>query len=635
MNNVKNVLQVVINIEAAETVQDLKSIIQATIGDVDIIKYAVNPKNVILYIESQPSDKLHTIKIEDSGKKYSIINVVESIIELNSKVYSGTVSEVFSEKELDEPLAAMAILFDTDPQIDYLLTKEFKISNLSSYDGLLSISTDNGLVLIEKQCNVVIDYSTYNPETGTVRLAQTSRSEESKELSERAEKSSQVQLAIQNEQNIVNMREALNMVKDLSDLSEEEIMAEVTKAFEDLESLFEDIENHPSENVFLSDPHKLSADDYLTEIKSLMEIYEISNQNLAEFVFDFGLQFEYLELKKIISDEDTILNVLMDKIRERNPVESRKEPVANDSSSHEGDDTDFIKSETLSEQAFTQMISLLSDFDSNADVQTQENTHSIHEELSTEELESITKGYRTIINIEANVETISFDKFDDMAEKYHIVGWDLSTPNTLSITFIEGTTPESTVKKFHDMMNGLDSRLINTAHFNNLKELEESTKFLAELRNIISDDTDIAQEFINRVKKHNIFVRETMAKMRSALLDMENDFERVLKDEVNLSIDWETLTAFAAKKERTEIRTSGVKKGVKLDVENNNGYSLVKVITNEKNGDFYIPLSLVTDDIRSTYELDDYYYYIEFVPNYAFYEVLVNGHVMLIEKTDL
>ena len=265
----------------------------------------------------------------------------------------------------------------------------------------------------------------------------------------------------------------------------------------------------------------------------------------------------------------------------------------------------------------------------------------VDEEISTEELDFFTKGYRNTTTIIANVETISFDKFDDMAAKYHIVGWDLSTPNTLSIKFIEGTTPESTIQKFHNMMESLDTGWLNTAHFNNLKNLEESTKFLAELRNIISDDTDVAQEFINRVKKHNIFVRETMAKMRSALLDMENDFERVLKDEVNLSIDWETLTAFAAKKERTETRIKGVEFASKTNgIVSVNSIlppsNLVKISTGFVDGDFYIPEHLVTDELRSKYVIDDHYvYYIDDVPDYAFYEIQVNGHYLLIEKTDL
>lgn len=257
----------------------------------------------------------------------------------------------------------------------------------------------------------------------------------------------------------------------------------------------------------------------------------------------------------------------------------------------------------------------------------------VDEEISTEELDSFTKGYRNTTTIVANVETISFDKFDDMAEKYHIVGWDLSTPNTLSIKFIEGTTPESTIKKFHDMMNSLDSGWVNTAHFNSLKNLEESAKFLAELRNVINDDTDVAQEFVNRVKKHNIFVRETMAKMRTALLDMENDFERVLKDEVNLNIDWETLTAFAAKKERTVTTQTGVHYTTNPIEVNIVRVSSTDLSSGEE--EFYIPLNMVTNEIREKYVFQDEALTIQEVPDFAFYQTKINGHFLLIEKTDL
>lgn len=257
----------------------------------------------------------------------------------------------------------------------------------------------------------------------------------------------------------------------------------------------------------------------------------------------------------------------------------------------------------------------------------------VDEEISTEELDSFTKGYRTTTTIVANVETISFDKFDDMAKKYHIVEWDLSTPTTLSIKFIEGITPESTVKKFHDMMDSLDSGLVNTTQFNHLKDLEESVEFFVKLRNIVNDNTDIAKEFINRVKKHNVFVNESMAKIRTALIDMENDFERSLQNEVNLSIDWDKLTAFATKKELTLHRAKGVE--MVFNRPKGSDANIVRVNSDFEGKEFYIPFNLITDEIREKYVLDNDLLYIEDVPEFAFYELYLNGHVLLIEKTDL
>ncbi|QXO12042.1 hypothetical protein pEaSNUABM44_00346 [Erwinia phage pEa_SNUABM_44] len=254
------------------------------------------------------------------------------------------------------------------------------------------------------------------------------------------------------------------------------------------------------------------------------------------------------------------------------------------------------------------------------------------EELTQEEVRELTKVQRTNEVIEVENAVISFDAFDSYASKHHVIGWDLATPSTLSIKFIEGTTPESTIRKFHDMMDSLDTGWINKEYMKRLQDAEVSTKFLADLRNMIIDDKDIADEFITRVKKHNVFVRDSMAKIRAALLDMESDFERSLKSEVNLSIDWDKLTAYAAKKERTEHRVNGVR-----IISGNDGVdsNVVRVNSEYNNGDFFIPIHLLTDELRSKYVLEDYPHYIEDVPDYAFYEVHLNGHYILIENTEL
>lgn len=722
MINTKSVIQVLVNIEGITSVQVLKDKLQSAIGNVSIVRYSVTPKHAIMYIEVIPTKGLVTFELEVDGKEFSLINVVEDIVKENPSYTEGSVQEAFAEQKSDEPLAAMAIIFDRDPQIDYLLTKEFKLGQLSTYDGLVSISTENGLVLIEKQCNVVIDYSTYNQATGTVRLLQTSRSEEPetiipddelteeqiqeirdnlkavRELTIDAEKNAKIDAAVRHEKEVQEMRNILDAFSD-------ENYADIVQAFEELEA---EVARFMSDDVFLVDNIKISGGEYLEAIKAVMETYNIEDQNLAEFVFDFDLQESLTELQKSDRTEQDILKELMISVREvlgenltmdealRMDLEGTEIPVVQGASepTHPGsprhpgheDWLKFIDGQPT-DRTSQEIANLISDLDAIAndkpyklpertlslltgrerdiaemqklldvmkvdgeatilggskirlaDVDfevSDNNTYTAtapdaegHEELSEEELAQFSIGDTVIETIELKVALISFGSFDEYAASHNIVGWDLFTPTTVLIKYMEGSnTPIEKIQKFHDMMNSLDTGWIEKP-----EQPAITAKFVSELNQVL--DRDVVQEFLNRVQKHNTFVRESTAKIRKALLDMEQDFN-ALKDEVNLIIDWEDLTAHASRKERTETRISGVKKGVKLDVENNNSYSLVKVIINDGKGDFFIPLSLVTDEIRSNYELDDYYYYIEHVPNFAFYEVPVNGHVMLIEKTDL
>ncbi|AFC21793.1 hypothetical protein GAP32_343 [Cronobacter phage vB_CsaM_GAP32] len=248
-------------------------------------------------------------------------------------------------------------------------------------------------------------------------------------------------------------------------------------------------------------------------------------------------------------------------------------------------------------------------------------------ELDSEELAAYSIGDTVVETVTLKVALISFNAFDDYASKHNIVGWDLLTPTTLLIKYMEdGSTSEEKIKKFHEMMDSLDTGWVD--------KTSNDVKFLSELHQVF--ERDLTEEFLGRVKKHNTFVRENLAKIRAALLDMEADYEKV-KDEVNLTIDWETLTAFASKKERTENRIKGVETGYNVENRFVNGKpeNIVRVNTGLSEGDFYIPLHLLTNEIREKYVLENHVYYIDDVPDYAFYEVAVNGHFMIIEKTDL
>lgn len=255
-------------------------------------------------------------------------------------------------------------------------------------------------------------------------------------------------------------------------------------------------------------------------------------------------------------------------------------------------------------------------------------TVSSESELDSEELAAYSIGDTVVETVTLKVALISFNAFDDYASKHNIVGWDLLTPTTLLIKYMEdSSTSEEKIKKFHEMMDSLDTGWVD--------KTSNDVKFLSELHQVF--ERDLTEEFLGRVKKHNTFVRENLAKIRAALLDMEADYEKV-KDEVNLTIDWETLTAFASKKERTENRIKGVETGYNAENRFVNGKpeNIVRVNTGLSEGDFYIPLHLLTNEIREKYVLDHHAsYYIDDVPDYAFYEVAVNGHFMIIEKTDL
>lgn len=590
MINTKSVIQVLVNIEGINSVQVLKDKLQSAIGNVSIVRYSVTPKNAILYIEVIPTKGLVTFELEVDGKEYSLINVVEDIVKDNPAYTEGSVQEAFAEQKLDEPLAAMAIIFDRDPQIDYLLTKEFKLNQLSTYDGLVSISTENGLVLIEKQCNVVIDYSTYNKDTGTVRLIQTSRSEEQEEEFELTDDEL-------HEKEVQEMRE---IMEAFYELDEELTMHEALRV--DIEGTEIPVVTGASEPTHPGSPRHPGHEEWLKFIDS--QPTDKTSQDIANLISDL----DAIANDKPYKLPERTLSLLTG--RERDVAEMQKlldvmkvdgEATILGGSKIRLADVDFEVSENN-----TYTASAPDSEDS--------------EVLSDEELAQFSIGDTVVETIELKVALISFGSFDEYAASHNIVGWDLFTPTTILIKYMEGSnTPIEKIQKFHDMMNSLDTGWVEKP-----EQPAITSKFVSELNQVL--ERDIVQEFINRVQKHNTFVRESTAKIRKALLDMEHDFN-ALKDEVNLIIDWEALTAHASRKERIETRTIGV-------VESTTRANLVKVNTGFEQGDFYIPFELLTDEIRSKYVLHNTEYFIEDV-QFAFYEVPVNGHVMLIEKTDL
>ncbi|SOK58623.1 hypothetical protein [Yersinia phage fHe-Yen9-04] len=626
----KSVIQVLVDIAGINSIQILKDTLQAAVGNVSIVSYSVSPSKAILYVEAQPTEGMVTFDLAVKGDGYSLIHVVESIVTDNPNYTEGSVAEVFAENKTDEPLSATVIIFDRDPKIDNILTKEFKLSNISTYDGLVSISVDDGLILIEKQCNVVIDYSTYNKETGTVRFQQTSRSEdpalhitryteeELEDLNRRIEESKKRKKVIVDDYIINKKRVQLSNIEVVNGnvmifdkdnkiilLQDEYNLDYDRDSFNTDDGTVVIIRTDIKLNHLLDTGLNAQIDQAVAYDK---ELYRINGTKLIEGIINAFDDIEHDNYTYTsIEDETNISN-----------IQKMKELLIKIS-----EDEDITTMSQSVQYHYNDELHCLSE---NSEVDTEELT------LTQEELRELTKVQRSNEVIEVENAVISFDAFDSYASKHHVIGWDLATPSTLSIKFIEGITPESTIRKFHDMMDNLDTGWINSYQMNKLKSVEESTKFLADLRNMIIDEKDIADEFISRVNKHNIFVRDSISKIRASLLDMENDFERSLKNEVNLSIDWDKLTAYAAKKERTEHRVKGVR-----IISGNDGVTsnVVRVNSEFENGDFFIPIHLLTDEIRSKYVIESYPQYIEDVPDYAFHEVHLNGHFILIENTEL
>lgn len=688
MNNTKNVIQVLVNIEGINSVQVLKDKLQSEVGNVSIIRYSVTPKNAIMYIEATPTKDLATFELVVDGREFSLINVVEDIVKENPAYTEGSVQEAFAEQKTDEPLAAMAIIFYQDPEIGYLLTKEFKLGQLSTYDGLVSISTDKGLVLIEKQCNVVIDYSTYNKDTGTVRLMQLPENDDNEFasiLSDFNKLEKQFQDLTKNEKSSTDaytkeeMEELNNRIEDaeiakhaivdeyLVDqkrvlLSNIEVVNGNILIFGDDDNITllqdEEFELDYDRNSYSAygeyggtvtifrtdrpkiDSSKLTVDESLkhlqidltrsfnTQLEEAIEGTQIRGTKLIEDIIN---AFDAIENDKpyelpnratyLENEHDKNVQAMKDLLQGVYDITGQKTSMAAALKSlPEPEIESTITVKPGSTIAIASVDDITVKTDGNISITSGEDTTVKKSNTYETYLEAMTIGDTVVETIKLQVALISFSMFDEYAAKHNIVGWDLNSPTTLRIKYMEGVTSDEKITKFHEMMDSLDPGWVQK------DELPVITsKFVSELKQII--DRDLVQEFLNRVNKHNTFVRESTAKIRKALLDMETDFNS-LKDDVNLIIDWEQLTAHASKKERIEHRTSGV--SYQFSIPN-----LVKVNTGLKNDDFYIPFELITDELRSKYVLENSEYYISDAPNFAFYEVLVNGHVMLIEKTDL
>ena len=663
MNKTKSVIQVVIKIDTAESVQDLKDLIQSNVGDVDIVKYSASKNMVVLYIAVDPllAKVLHTVELEDDGKIYSTIHVVESIIDLGYKEYKGSVQEVFAQKPITH--YAKVIHSPNDPLLETLLEREFNLKDISTYGSSLSITlSDEEIVVIDIAANIFVNYSTRNKDTGTIRLSRYEpKINEEEKWSEIVENVIQFDNIFQGSNNILDPY-GLKVLEDSPQISDSTKVYVITSNEEQkiicnnetnkftqisipadafiLEHLEDEIKNlNIHNNPFTYGISKDRVYFYFlpTELLDGIEPIECTAKELAATIYgirDFYSDYGLSERTKTVNSLKDILSTIDDIENDRPLVKTKIEEEKYFKNDHE-----------LNVDAMKDLLSGLSnigaDFETMAEAVKMDVKNSSISITSTGDLTLSTAGDMTVtsavsssdeelkvINIadtiteevQVKVALISFNKFDQYASKHNIIGWSLSSPTTLLIKYMDGVTSEEKIKQFHDMMD-MEGWAYNTM---------DNSEFLSDFHKTL--DRDLVQEFLARVKKHNIFVRESTAKMRSALLDMEKDFEE-LKDEVNLTIDWEELTAFASRKERVEHRVNGVE--TVFAGKNRHEANVVRVDSSVLGKDFYIPFDLINDVIREKYVLDDEFLYIENVPDYAFYEVHVNGHVLLIEKTDL
>ncbi|SOK59157.1 hypothetical protein [Yersinia phage fHe-Yen9-03] len=590
------VIQKVVSLEDCVYDIDVLNKIQKEIGSENVVTYSVSPKNIVFYVEDHGSQFTIDMEVETQTYVLPVIagyelfekfpNVFKKtkITGVNSFIDNIIVAELHKDEniDIDEYKNKMRKL------VNYYIGKRIPNKQIEFVNGGVQIFEPNGdiVILLDKYV-LEFDPASYD-------------------------------IQDESERNTTLIRRSETIRDDYFYTSDEEITPEeIKKIFDETKEFLDELKNKEQQ----PDVSKIAGTD---AIKDLLNVFESIENDLpyAAAVLSYNEYEKHVQAMKELlidvrsADEDTT-TMAQSSIKSYNSMNT----------------TDKLNSAPSKEVVALRWSKIPDGATAGEEyILNAPATEAEIEELTQEELRELTKVQRSNEVIEVENAVISFDAFDSYASKHHVIGWDLATPSTLSIKFIEGITPESTIRKFHDMMDNLDTGWINSYQMNKLKSVEESTKFLADLRNMIIDEKDIADEFISRVNKHNIFVRDSISKIRASLLDMENDFERSLKNEVNLSIDWDKLTAYAAKKERTEHRVKGVR-----IISGNDGVTsnVVRVNSEFENGDFFIPIHLLTDEIRSKYVIESYPQYIEDVPDYAFHEVHLNGHFILIENTEL
>lgn len=504
-------------------------------------------------------------------------------------------TDIVIERYTDEEMAEInesirkATIAQQEVKDDYLVRrKRVSLGNISVNNGTVMIfAEDNNIILLQDEYELKYSPESYNSVDGTVLIVRTEilRNDKSKfelnsaftEVNENF--NTQIESAIKHNENVTQVRG--------------------TAQIEDIMKAFDDIENDRpvAKTNILGD--KVYKNDQEVNTDKMKEIIN----GLSEIGANFETMAEAVKLD-VYGNEITLQSYGDISVSTNDSINIKTPEVKTKLEQ----DIDYLRSpgKTFADEILG----------SRSEIPTAN--------ITTEEEEffnKMTSFADTVTEtFELKVALISFSEFDNYAAKHNVVGWSLNSPTTLLIKYSEdGVTSEDKIEKFHEMMDNLSPAWVQ-------KE-SDNVAFYTDFHKVY--ERDMVGEFMSRVTKHNNFVRESTAKIRTALLDMERDFES-LKNEVNLTIDWEKLTAFATKKERTEHRSRGV-----MLVWGKEEANVVKITSKFKAEEFYLPIHLFNDEIREKYTYDDELLRIEDVPDFAFYEVLVNGYVMLIEKTDL
>jgi hypothetical protein len=504
-------------------------------------------------------------------------------------------TDIVIERYTDEEMAEInesirkATIAQQEVKDDYLVRgKRVSLENISVNNGTVMIFLeDNNIILLQDEYELKYSPESYDSVDGTVLIVRTEvlRNDKSKfELNSafddvNANFNTQIESAIKHNENVTQIRGTAQI---------EDIM----KAFDDIENDRPVAKINMVEDVFYKTDQEINTDKMKELLNGLSEVganFETMEEAVKLDVYGNKITFGSCGDISFIYDTDLVVKVPEVKTKLEQDIDYLRSPGKTFADEILGSRSEIPTGNiTPEEEEFFNKMSSFAD--------------------------TVTE------TIELKVALISFSEFDNYAANHNVVGWSLNSPTTLMIKYNdEGVTSAEKIQKFHDMMDSLPPAWI--------QKDSENISFYTDFHKVY--ERDMVSEFMSRVNKHNNFVRESTAKIRAALIDMERDFE-VLKNEVNLTIDWDKLTAFATKKERTEHRSRGV--NLVLGKEEAN---VVKITSKYKAEEFYLPIHLFNDDIRQKYTYDDELLRIEDVPDFAFYEVLVNGYVMLIEKTDL
>lgn len=234
----------------------------------------------------------------------------------------------------------------------------------------------------------------------------------------------------------------------------------------------------------------------------------------------------------------------------------------------------------------------------------------IHTLIVDERIDYNVKAYRTTINMH------EFNKF---AKEHEILDWDSVALTTVRITYREGVTSPSVVRKFEDEIIAAGIPLVYDMFD---KNAEDNRQLLSSIQDVLSKDFTAA--FVESVSAFSDKSNDYHSELRQDLLDIEEEYNKYYSDEVTLFIDWETLTAEAYKKERITYIPCN-----KVSQQDDNGFVYVSMEAgdsvcwiHEDQVEQYLETHVIDEHIRKV---------LPELVEYPFIITEVNRQLMLIE----